>query len=34
MTSPNLDNLVKAKQLKPESPNRAEFEGLVHSGCG
>lgn len=32
MTSPNLDNLVKAKQLKPEPPDRAEFEGLVHSG--
>lgn len=32
MTSPNLENLVKAKQLKAEPPDRKEFEGLVRSG--
>lgn len=32
MTSPNLENLVKAKQLKAEPPDREEFEGLVRSG--
>ena len=32
MTSGNLDNLVKAKQLKLEPPDQAEFDGLVNSG--
>ena len=32
MTSSRLDNLVKTGQLKPESPGRTEFDGLVKSG--
>ena len=32
MTLSNLDNLVKAKQLKLEPPDQAEFDGLVDSG--
>lgn len=31
MTSPNLDNLVKIKKLKPEPPDQKEFDGLVRS---
>lgn len=32
MSSSNLDNLVKAGQLKIEPFNRQDFSGLVHSG--
>ena len=32
MTSTELDRLVGSGGLKRESPARAEFEGLVHSG--
>jgi hypothetical protein len=32
MTSENLENLVSAKQLKAEPPNRKEFAGLVRLG--
>jgi hypothetical protein len=32
MTSPELENLVRAGQLKREPPARAEIEGLVRSG--
>jgi len=31
MTSGNLDNLVRAKQLKTEPPDQQEFEGLLGS---
>jgi hypothetical protein len=31
MTSP-LDNLVASGTLHPETPDRAEYEGLLHSG--
>jgi len=31
MTSSNLENLVKARQLKREPGNQREFDGLVHS---
>lgn len=31
MTLENLDNLVKVKQLKTETPDQAEFDGLVNS---
>ncbi len=32
MSSQNLDNLVKAGQLKEEAINKLEFIGLLHSG--
>jgi hypothetical protein len=32
MTSTELQNLVRTGLLKPEPPDRAEFEGLVESG--
>jgi hypothetical protein len=32
MPSSNLDNLVKAGQLKIEPMNRLECDGLIHSG--
>jgi hypothetical protein len=32
VTSANLDNLVKTKQLKLEPPGQSEFNGLVASG--
>lgn len=32
MTSPQLDNLVKAGRLQTEPGDQAEFDGLVHSG--
>lgn len=32
MTSENLENLVKANQLKAEPADRKEFDGLVRSG--
>lgn len=31
MTLKNLDNLVRANQLKVEPPDQAEFDGLVNS---
>jgi len=31
MTSPNLDNLVKARQLKKEPGDQKELDGLVRS---
>ncbi len=32
MTSTELQNLMRTGLLKPEPPDRAEFEGLVESG--
>lgn len=32
MTLKNLDNLVKAKQLKVEPPDQSEFDGMLKSG--
>lgn len=32
MSSINLNNLIKAGQLKPEPFEQAEFKGLLHSG--
>lgn len=32
MSSPNLDKLVAARQLKAEKPDRKEFEGLMRIG--
>ena len=32
MTVPELDNLVRIDQLKPEPPARAELDGLFRSG--
>ncbi len=29
---PQLENLVRIRQLKSEPPNRAEFEGMVRAG--
>ena len=31
MTLGELDNLVKIKQLKVESPDQAEFDGMLNS---
>jgi hypothetical protein len=32
MTIPELDNLVRANQLKAEAGTQSEFDGLVRSG--
>ena len=32
MSSPQLENLVHIRQLKEESPARAEIDGLIRSG--
>jgi hypothetical protein len=32
MISPQLENLVRIRQLKEESPARAEIDGLIRSG--
>lgn len=32
MSSPQLENLVRIRQLKEESPARAEIDGLMRSG--
>jgi hypothetical protein len=32
MRSPQLENLVRIRQLKEESPARAEIDGLIRSG--
>lgn len=32
MSSPNLDKLVAARQLKAEKPDRREFDGLMRIG--
>ena len=32
MSSPQLENLVRIRQLKEESPARAEIDGLIRSG--
>ena len=32
MGSPQLDNLVRIRQLKKEAPARAEIDGLIRSG--
>lgn len=33
MTDGRLENLARIGKLKPEEPSRAEFDGLVASGC-
>src|SRR5580693_10814994 len=30
MGKQELENLVKARQIKPESPTRAEFDGMIN----
>ena len=32
MGSPQLENLVRIRQLKEEAPARAEIDGLIRSG--
>jgi hypothetical protein len=29
MAKPELENLVKIKQLKPEAPSRKEYDGML-----
>ena len=33
MSRPELDNLVRVRQLKAEPGTQAEFDGLLHSGA-
>lgn len=33
MTQRNLDNLVRARELKEEAPDPEEIRGLIHSGA-
>jgi hypothetical protein len=33
MGSPQLENLVRIRQLKEEAPARSKIDGLIRSGC-